>query len=241
MKLFFLILALTFFVFDLSAQIKKRSDASAYYTGAGYKFIYFTDSEARTAYPFFDLSSQAFAKELSGFFGVILNEQYAVELSPSYIFSNDYGGDDDQDMGFYFGSGSDQKYYVPVDASMYALPVNIRGKYFPFGKDYSSPFNQLYFGAGAGPMYISEEMSHKVYEDESRLDYLFPATGGQSFWTYNVEFIAGLAAVSTFGVGFDISYRIVPLSSVKDKKPLVTSIADNFNSFNAAINVIYRF
>ncbi|MBK6878332.1 MAG: hypothetical protein IPG99_18320 [Ignavibacteria bacterium] len=86
------------------AQIKQRTQNRVFYTGVGYKFVLFTDSEARSAYPFFDITDQAFVKELGGFFGMVLSERVAFELAPSYIFSNEYGSDDSEadGGGFYF-------------------------------------------------------------------------------------------------------------------------------------------
>lgn len=238
------ILFLTLFVCGISeAQIKQRSQNKVFYTGVGYKFVLFTDSEARSAYPFFDITNQAFVKELGGFFGMVLSERVAFELAPSYIFSNDYGSDDEEadGGGFYFNESGVERFYVPSDAKMYAIPFNARVKYFPFAKDYSSAFNLLYFGAGAGPLYLSEQMTQRVYTDEGRLDYLGVGQYADDFWTVNFEAIAGIATVSKFGIGFEMSYRFIPLGSAVGTKPLITSIAKNFNSFNIAANVIYKF
>jgi len=230
MRIYLYILIAIFFAGGISeAQIKQRTQNRVFYTGVGYKFVLFTDSEARSAYPFFDITDQAFVKELGGFFGMVLSERVAFELAPSYIFSNEYGSDDSEadGGGFYFKESGVERYYVPSDAKMFAIPVNARIKYFPFAKDYSSAFNLLYFGAGAGPIYISEQMTQRVYTDEGRL--------------VNFEAIAGIATVPKFGIGFEMSYRFIPLGSADGTKPLITSIAKNFNSFNIAANVIYKF
>mgnify|MGYP001206217572 CR=1 FL=1 len=244
MRIYLHILIAIFFAGGISeAQIKQRTQNRVFYTGVGYKFVLFTDSEARSAYPFFDITDQAFVKELGGFFGMVLSERVAFELAPSYIFSNEYGSDDSEadGGGFYFKESGVERYYVPSDAKMFAIPVNARIKYFPFAKDYSSAFNLLYFGAGAGPIYISEEMTQRVYTDEGRLDYLGVGQYADDFWTVNFEAIAGIATVPKFGIGFEMSYRFIPLGSADGTKPLITSIAKNFNSFNIAANVIYKF
>ncbi len=239
-----LILPFAFLLFasgETCGQIKKRSQNTVFYTGAGYKFVLFTDGTASDAYPFFDFSSQAFVKELDAFFGVVLSETVALEFSPSYMFSNDYGGDESEQGGFNFESNGANRYYVPTATSLYCLPVNLRAKYFPFGKDYGSVFNLFYIGGGAGPIYISEEMEQRVYKDDSRLDYLYSTENSNNFWTVNFEAIAGIATVSKFGIGFEAGYRFIPLSSVKGEKPLVTSLAGNFNNLNFALNIIYKF
>ena len=236
-------LLLFVFVGISEAQIKQRSKDKVFYTGMGYKFVLFTDPEARSAYPFFDITNQAFVKEIDGFFGMVLNERFVFELAPSYMFSNDYGSDDSEadGGGFYFTENGVNRYYVPTDAKMFAIPVNARIKYFPFAKDYGSAFNLFYFGGGAGPVYISEEMNQRVYTDDGRLDFLGAAPYAEDFWTLNFEALAGIATVSKFGIGFEISYRFIPLGASSKTKPLITSIANNFSSFNMAANVIYKF
>lgn len=238
-----ILFAVLFFCGISEAQIKQRSQNKVFYTGVGYKFVLFADDEARSAYPFFDVTNQAFVKELGGFFGMVLDERVAFEIAPSYMFSNDYGSDDSEADagGFYFTENGVSRFYVPSDAKMYGIPFNARVKYFPFGKDYGSAFNLLYFGAGAGPVYLSEEMTQRVYTDEGRLDYLGVGQYADDFWTVNFEAIAGIATVSKFGIGFEMSYRFIPLGSAAGTKPLITSIANNFNSFNLAANVIYKF
>ncbi len=232
---------LCFFSSTSEAQIKKRSQSKVYYTGAGYKFVMFTDGSVQDAYPFFDLSTQAFVKEVMGFFGIVVSERVAVELAPSYLFSNDYGSNSDDASGFYFEKNGVNRYYVPTSANMHAIPVNLRVKYFPFAKDYGSFFNMLYIGAGGGPIYVSESMDQRVYADESKLVYQGATRNEDSFWTMNFEALAGIATVPKFGVGFEIGYRFIPLGAAAGDKALITSTAKNFNNLNLAINVIYKF
>lgn len=230
------------FVSESVSQIKQRSQSKVIYTGAGYKFVLFTDGDAQEAYPFFDFTSQAFVKEVDAFIGVVIGESVALEFSPSYMFSNDYGGGESDEVGgFSFSSNGTSRFYVPTSSHLYAIPINIRAKYFPFSRDYSSAFNMFYIGGGGGPVFISEEMEQRVYSDDSRLDYLGATRNEDSFWTYNIEAIAGIATVPKFGIGFELCYRLIPLSSASGNKPLITSIADNFNNVDFALNIIYKF
>ncbi len=90
-----LILTLIFIFISTTAfsQVKQRSVSTSFYGGIGYKFIYLTNSQARDAYPFFQLSNGDFLKEIGAFFGVTINESYSIELAPSYLFTNTVNSD----------------------------------------------------------------------------------------------------------------------------------------------------
>lgn len=226
-----------FLVYGISySQIKQRSLSTNVYAGIGYKFVYLTDPDASDAYPFFQLSNGDFLKEIDGFLGVILNESYCIEFAPSYLFTNKNGNE-----GFYFGQGTSRYFYVPSQTRLSAVPLNLRFKFYPFAKNYSSSLSKVYLGIGAGMMYVSEEITSKVYTDDTEFNYLYARTADNDFWTGDYEFLLGVGSFSKIGFGFELSYRLVPLNNKSESKPLISYTASNFNSINFAANIIFSF
>lgn len=234
-KLFLTVTILFAGINSLYPQIKQRGVSSSYYMGIGYKFIYLTNSSARDAYPFFQLSHGDFLKEIDGYFGVVLNEKYGIEISPAYLFTNSIESD-----GYYYSNSSGRRFYLPVQTNLFAVPVNVRFKFFPFVKNTTSAMSKFYFGAGGGGMYINEEVTSQIYADENQLVYLGSAHAEDSFWTTNYEIIAGIGSFSKIGYGFELSYRFVPLNH-DSNKPLITQVAGNFNSINFTANILFTF
>jgi len=236
MKKLFLFLIIICFYGNSFAQIKQRSLSTNIYTGIGYKFVFLTDPDANDAYPFFQLSNGDFLKEIDGFLGATFNEAYGVEFAPSYLFTNKNGNE-----GFYFGTGAGRYFYVPSQTRLAAVPLNLRFKYYPFAKNYSSSLSKVYLGIGAGMMYVSEEITSRVYSDDTEFNYLYARTADNDLWTGNYEFLIGTSSFSKIGFGFELSYRLVPLNNTTDSKPLISFIASNFNSVNLAANIIFSF
>lgn len=217
------------------SQVTERSTNLSFYTGIGYKFVFLTDPLARNTYPFFQLSNGDFLKELDGFLGVTIGEKYAIELSPAYLFTNSVSSD-----GFYFQDTSTLKFYYPQQTRLFALPLNVRFKYYPFAQKTVSALNKVYFGVGAGAMYVNEEITNQIYSNESRINYLGAKTSKNKFWTSNYEILLGISSFSKIGYGFELSYRFVPLNEGATL-PLITSLAGNFNSVNFVANIVYTF
>lgn len=217
------------------SQIKQRSASVVPYLGIGYKFVFLTNQAARDAYPFFQLSNGDFMKEIDGFFGVTIDEKYAIELAPSYLFTNSYNSD-----GYYFNNGTQNLFYVPTQTRLFAVPVNVKFKFFPFVKNYTSSLSKLYVMAGGGGMYINEEIAAQFYIDDTKFNYLGARTFENSFWTGNYEFAVGITSFSKIGYGFELSYRFVPINN-QSNIPVITSIASNFNSVNFTANIVFTF
>ena len=221
---------------NVFSQIKSRSNDLNFYAGVGYKLVYLTDNTARNAYPFFQLSQGDFLKEITGQFGAVLNEVVGVEFAPSYLFTTAYSNN-----GFYYTSPTvGRRYYVPSDSRLFALPLNLRLKFFPQGKNYASFLNKVYISGGFGMMYISEEVVSQVYTDDVNFNYLGTVRADNDFWNINYEIALGLASYSKIGYGFELSYRFVPLDN-DVQKPLITSLSPNFNSVNLTANIIFSF
>jgi len=233
-KIFFCVIII--FISHLSeAQVKQRSVKTEFYTGVGYKFVYLTDPLARNAYPFFQFSKGDFLKEINGVFGVTIDQKYGIELSPAYLFTNSLSSD-----GFNFTDNSGTRFYVPVQTRLFAVPVNLRFKYYPFSKGYSATLSKMYFGVGGGAMYIEEEITSQIYTDNTRLNFITSRNAKESMWTSNYEILVGIGNFSKIGYGFELSYRIVPLKQLQTKA-LITEIASNFSSVNFAANIIFSF
>lgn len=236
MKKYLLIVLIIFISSNSFSQIKSRSDNINYYAGIGYKLVFLTDNTARNAFPFFQLSSGDFMKEITGQFGAVFNEIIAAEFAPAYMFTTSYSTD-----GFYYtGAVNGRRFYVPTDSRLFALPLNLKVKVFPQGKNYTSFLNKVYLSAGAGMMYFSEEIIAQVYTDDINYNYIGSARADDEFWNFNYEFAIGLASYSKIGYGFELSYRIVPLDNDVNK-PLITTISSNFNSVNLSANIVFSF
>lgn len=236
MKKILFIFILTLLVYNNSfSQIKQRTVSTSVYTGIGYKFVFLTNQTARDIYPFFELSNGNFLKEIEGFLGITIDERYSVEFAPSYLFTNSYGND-----GFYYVTNANRRFYVPTETRLFALPLNLKIKFFPFAKNYSSSFSKFYIGGGGGAMYIDEEIISNIYSDDTEFTYLGAVYAEDTFWTGNYEFNVGISGFSKIGYGFELSYRIVPLNESL-QKPLVTSLATNLNSVNLSLKIIFNF
>lgn len=227
----FVIVLIILFSSSSYSQIKQRSVSTSVYIGIGYKFVFLTNKDARDAYPFFQLSNGDFLKEIDGVFGVTIDEKYGIEFSPAYLFTNSLSSD-----GFYFNDS----FFVPAQTRLFALPINIRFKYYPFAENYGSSVSKIYFGVGGGPIYINEEITNQIYDNENRLIYYRARTSETDFWTSNFELMAGIGSFSKIGYGFELSYRVVPLKQSR-AKPLVTEIVNNFSSINFSANIIFSF
>jgi len=227
MKKYILTALILFISSNSFSQIKSRSDNINYYAGIGYKLVFLTDNTARNAFPFFQLSSGDFMKEITGQFGAVFSETIAAEFAPAYMFTTSYSTD-----GFYYtGAVNGSRFYVPTDSRLFALPLNLKVKVFPQGKNYTSFLNKVYLSAGAGI---------QVYTDDINYNYIGSARAEDEFWNFNYEFAIGLASYSKIGYGFELSYRVVPLDNDVNK-PLITTISSNFNSVNLSANIIFSF
>lgn len=89
-------------------------------------------------------------------------------------------------------------------------------------------------------MYIDEQITNQVYSENSRINYLGTYTYKNDFWTPDYEILLGINSFSKIGFGFELSYRFVPLNQSR-VNPIISSVADNFNSINFTANIIYSF
>ncbi len=224
---------------DSFAQVKTRESSQAY-VGVGYSFVIFTNSDMTDSYPLFG-SSGDFLKEVNFFGGTRVSRSFALEVSPSIIFSNAINN-----KGFYFPPKStgpthwDEQFYVPNTASFLSIPVNLKAKYYPFTKDMISQISNLYIGFEAGMAYVKEEFTNYIYADNTMSSFVGSRTDKNSFWKPDFGISIGYGSTAKFGYGFEASYRFISLEG-DGKYPLTTSLAKDMNSVNLTAKLIFSF
>jgi hypothetical protein len=129
---------------------------------------------------------------------------------------------------------------LPNNADLFALPINVNIKFYPFTSDLLSPVSNLYIGFGGGAMYISEEFDNQIYSDNTLTSFVGYQKSKNNFWNENLLLMVGFNSPARFGYAVELGYRLVPLKGKKDK-PLTTSIASNFNSVNLTFKAIFSF
>lgn len=236
--LFALALIYNFVSIESFAQVKTRETTQAY-AGVGYSFVIFTNGDMTDSYPLFG-SSGDFLKEINFFGGFRASSNFALELSPSIMFSNAVNN-----KGFYFPPKQGitkwtERFYVPSTNSFLSLPVNLKIKYYPFTKDMISQMSNLYLGFEAGMTYVKEEVNQYIYMNETMTEFIRSEIYKNSFWKPDFAISVGYGSMAKFGYGFEASYRFIPLDG-NSTLPLTTSIAKDMNSINLTAKLIFSF
>jgi hypothetical protein len=230
--IFVLILTATFSL----SQTKDREKGHSY-VGVGYSLIIFTNSDASNIYPVLNLNSSSFLSEINISAGYKFNKNIALEFNPSFVFASS-----NNNKGFNYNDGTNNYYYLPNKATLFTLPLNVKMKIFPFAKNTFSFVNNLFVGIGGGPIFINEQYDNAVYTQETayQTNPIKFQTYSNSFWRYNAVMSVGYDFAGTIGLGFEFSYRIVPLA-IKGPAPVISSVASNFNSINLSIKASMGF
>jgi hypothetical protein len=233
LKLVFLLVLLTGF---LSAQTKDREKPHPY-VGAGYSLIIFTNSAVSDIYPVVNLNTSSFLSEINVSAGYKLNKNIALEFNPAFVFASS-----NNNKGFNFNDGVNNYYYLPNKATLFTLPLNMKIKIFPFAKPTFSFVNNIFLAIGGGPIFISEQYDNAVYESQNYNvgNVLKFDTYSNSFWRYNATISGGYDYAGAIGLGFEFTYRIVPLA-IHGNQPLISSLASNFNSINLSVKASIGF
>lgn len=220
----------------LSAQMKDR-DKGNYYAGVGYSLLIFTSSDVSRIYPVLNLNTSSFLSEISLSAGYKFNRHIALEFNPAFIFAQS-----SNNKGFYYNDGVNNYYYLPNKANLFTLPINLKMKLYPLAKPTFSFVNNIFIGIGGGPMYIQENYDNAVYQQEYNYSTnpIRFASYSNSFWRYNATISGGYDYAGQIGLGFEFSYRIVPLA-IHGPAPLITSVASNFNSINLSVRASFGF
>jgi hypothetical protein len=220
----------------LFGQIKNREKGHPY-AGVGYSLIIFTNSDAAKIYPVVNLNTSSFLSEINISAGYKFNKNIALEFNPSFVFASS-----NNNKGFNFNDGTNNYYYLPNKANLFSLPINVKMKIYPLAKESFSFVNNMFIGIGGGPVYINEQYDNAVYAQESiyQTNPLSYNTYSNGFWRYNATISAGYDYAGTIGLGFEFSYRIIPLA-MHGSQPVISSIASNFNSINLSVKASFGF
>jgi len=216
------------------AQIRTRETAQ-WYAGAGYSFVIFNNSQMSDAYPLFSKSGD-FLKEVNFFGGVKINRSFTLEFSPSFMFTSS-----STEKGFSYTNASGvQRFYVPTQTSFLSIPLNLKGKFYPFTQNQLSFMSDMYLGLEAGTVYVKEEVNQYIYSDNTMTTFIGSQRYENSFWTPDFGISIGYGNTQKVGYGFEAAYRIIPLKA-DNKFPLPTSIAKDMNSINLTVKIIFGF
>jgi hypothetical protein len=234
-KLIFIFLFI-FAVNYLSAQMKDR-DKGHPYAGIGYALVIFTNSDVSNIYPVVNLNTSSFLSEINISAGYKFNRNIALEFNPSFIFASS-----NSNKGFHYNDGINNYYYLPNKANLFSLPINAKVKIFPLAKQTFSFVNNIFIALGGGPMYINEQYDNGVYTQETiyQTSPIKFDTYSNNFWRYNAVISGGYDYTGAIGLGFEFSYRIVPLA-INGPAPVITSTASNFNSINLSVKASFGF
>lgn len=229
------------FIFAFSAnlifaQLKDRDKGQAY-AGIGYSMIIFTNPDVSKIYPVLNLNTSSFLSEISLSAGYKFNRHIALEFNPAFVFAQSANN-----KGFYYNDGVNNYYYLPNRANLFTLPINVKMKLYPLAKQTFSFVNNIFIGIGGGPMYINESYDNAVYDKEYNYNTnsIKFASYSNNFWKYNAVISGGYDYAGQIGLGFEFSYRLVPLA-IHGPAPVITSVASNFNSINLTVKASMGF
>ncbi len=220
----------------LSAQTKDREKGHPY-AGVGYSLVIFTNSDASKIYPVINLNTSSFLSEINLSAGYKFDKNFALEFNPSFVFASS-----SNNKGFHYNDGANNYFYIPNKANLFTLPINVKMKFYPLAKPTFSFVNNIFVAIGGGPMYINEQYDNGVYAQETnyQTNPIKFETYSNSFWRYNAVISGGYDYSGTIGLGFELSYRIVPLA-INGPVPVITSVASNFNSINLSVKASIGF
>lgn len=222
--------------FNLTISQTKVSKKSGLYAGIGYSFMIYTNPEVTDIYPSFDFRTGSFNTEINPFVGYKVSDAVSLEFSPSFIYSKSGGS-----KGFYYESSVNPKYYyLPSPAYIFAIPLNLKMKLFPFAEKGSFITNGIFFGVSAGAMFIREEYDNQIYTNENMNTLLNIRNVSNVQWAPNTMLSLGYSSDQQFSYGFELGYRFVPLSLKRDY-PLITSLASNINAVVLNIKIGFNF
>jgi hypothetical protein len=236
MKKYLLFILLICFAANFASAQTKLTKKSGAYAGLGYSFLIYTNSDVSDIYPSFDFRTGSFNTEINPYIGMKLSDAVSLEFSPSFIYSKSGGS-----KGFYYQSTSNTNYYyLPSPAYIFAIPLNLKMKLFPFSKSGSLISKGIFLGVSAGAMFIREEYDNQIYSNESMNNIINIRNVSNTQWAPNSIFSIGYSSDQQFSYGFELGYRFVPLALKRDY-PLATSLASNMNAVVLNIRIGINF
>ncbi|MCX7833930.1 MAG: hypothetical protein N2490_06950 [Ignavibacteria bacterium] len=226
-----ILLFIFIFLFSLSgfSQDEIKSSGSGGYGGVGLSLVFFTQQDVWNIYPILDVSNTSFVTEVTPYLGYKFNRTFALEFAPGILINRSYSKN-----GFYFTSKTlnIKQYYIPQNVTLVAIPLNARGKVYPFAKKamVNEFVSGLYFGTGFGVMFVGESYDNYIYADENSQTPLGTVVSKKNQWAFNSQFFVGYEFQSRFGLGIELGYRIVPLEP-EWKAAVVSDFSPNMNYF----------
>ena len=235
-KLIFLFILNLAFI-SLNAQYKDRESTFSY-AGLGYALVFFTNSDVNNVYPTIDLNNSSLLNEINAYYGFKVSKYFSVEFSPSILFAKSNRNID----GFYFTQNGQTYWYKPQDASLFALTLDLKARFYPFASNDRSIIKDIYLSAGGGIMYVKEEYDNYLFTDSTyTATFIASRADNNNTWVPNIVFSLGYMSNNyNFGYGLDIGYRIVPMP-VDRKTALSSSNASNYNSLNLSLKALFNF
>jgi len=211
------------------------------YAGFGLSFDVFTNPEVSNYYNGAPSNNALYVTDITFTLGRNLNKHFAVEFAPSLIFtpSSVYGGGsfdywDDDPYWWYDDSptaNQSSNTYNLTNASLFAIPLNLRVKYFPLNSSNSLYGSGLNLNLSLGAMYIYESFTGTGGPTGSSLNQPFNISSS----TWAPDAVIGLGYTYSYNsallLGFNANYRFVPMS-LNRKSPLTIANSGNYNSLN---------
>ncbi len=236
MKKILLLAVIIGLMINISFAQTKTGKKSGMFAGIGYSFMIYTNPDVTDIYPSFDFRTGSFNTEINPYLGYKLSETVSLEFSPSIIYSKSGGS-----KGFYYQSTSNTNYYyLPSPAYIFAIPLNLKMRLFPFAAKGSIISKGIFFGVSAGAMFIREEYDNQIYTNENMNNLLNLRNVSNVTWAPNTLLSLGYSNDQQFSYGFELGYRFVPLSLKRDY-PLATSLASNMNAVVLNIKIGFNF
>lgn len=223
-----------------TSQLKKRKTVTSYF-GAGYSLIIFTDRELNSLYPVLDTRNGTFLTNISIFFGFAIAKAVTLEFEPAVLFTSSSKSISTNTGVTHFSSNDTIAYSSKI--GMFAIPLGINARFFPFF-NMSKSFARLFFiGGGAGMIWVKEDYDNYYSDNPNLFIGGYYNYGGRSETTsqWAPMFRAMIGFTGTggqFGFGGEIRYNIIPLKE-EAHSPFRTRVATNFNSVD--INLRFYF
>lgn len=221
-------------------QLKTRKTVTSYF-GAGYGFVIFTDKELNSLYPFLDTRNGTFLTNITLFYGFAIAKAVTLEFEPGILFTSSTKTVSTNTGRTHRTSNDTMAYSSNI--GMFAIPLALNVRFFPFFK-MSKSFARLFFiGGGAGAIWVKEDYDNYYTDDPNLYTGGFYGYGGisesSSQWAPLFKAMVGFTGTGgQFGFGGEIRYNIVPLKE-EEGSPFRTRIASNFNSVDITLRFYF--
>jgi hypothetical protein len=222
-------------------QPKKTKKMNAYF-GAGYSFVIFTDGLLSSPYPVIDTRTGNFLSEINLFFGFSIAKAVTIEAEPSFLFTNS-SKVLRTELSQPHNTGGNDTFVVSSNIGMFAIPLAVNVRFFPFFKQEKSFIRMFFIGGGAGMIWVKEDYDNFYTPDPYYYGNYYYGYGGitesTSQWAPIFRVMIGLTgAGGQFGGGGELRYNFIPLKSVKDS-PFATRQAKNMNSVDLTLRFYF--